>query len=55
MKYQVIVRATYEEVYEVEADNPKDAEAKSVEADCVSSENVWNETMSIRPADRRDS
>ena len=49
MKYRVIVRATYEEVFEVEAADEKDAEAKSIDANCIESTNVWNETQSIEP------
>jgi hypothetical protein len=49
MKYRVIVRATYEEVFDVEAADEKEAESKSIDADCIESTNVWNETQSIAP------
>lgn len=49
MKYRVVVRVLEECVYEVEANDPKDAEYKSVHAEPVSTEELQAETMSISP------
>lgn len=47
MKYRVVTRVTEECIYEVEADNPKDAEAKSCEASPYATETLQEETLSI--------
>lgn len=50
MKYRVVTHVLERCVYEVEADDPKDAEAKSVDATPYSTETLQEETMSITPA-----
>lgn len=49
MKYRVVTHVLEECIYEVDADDPKDAEAKSVNASPVSTETLQEETMSITP------
>lgn len=49
MKYRVVTRVVEECVYEVEADDPKAAEAASVDASPISTETLQEETMSISP------
>ena len=46
-KWRVETQATVKRVYEVEADDMKDAEAKSVDADMLETEDIWEETHSI--------
>lgn len=50
MKYRVVTHVLEECIYEVDADNPKEAEAKSVNASPISTETIQEETMSITPA-----
>lgn len=50
MKYFVIVRATVERVYEVDADNEKDAIEASTRAAPDSETEIDAETVSVKPA-----
>ena len=47
MKYRVVTRVVEECTYEVEADDPKSAEAKSVDATPYATETLQEETLSI--------
>jgi hypothetical protein len=47
MRYRVVTRVVEECIYEVEADDPKDAEAKSVGASPYATETLEEETLSI--------
>lgn len=49
MKFRVVTRVVEKCVYEVEAEDPKDAEAKSVDATPYATETLQEETMSITP------
>lgn len=53
MKYRVITRVVEECIYEVEAEDPKDAEAKSVDASPYATETIQEETLSITPVEQK--
>lgn len=49
MKYRVVTRTLTENIYEIEASDPKDAEYKSIYAEPLACEDIQTETMSISP------
>ena len=53
-KWRVKTQATVYRIYEVEAENQKEAEDKSVDSDMLETEDVWEETLSIVLLDAAD-
>lgn len=50
MKYRVTRHVMIEQIYDVEADDPKQAEAKTCDVEPVKESELYGETMLIRPA-----